>query len=232
MTRTTNARLAGSMFLLYIAMGIGTIVLSSPIAGAEGVAAKLAAIAEHAPRMRLAIVLSQLIIVDALVLAVALYGLTRDYDRDIALLALTFRVAEGVIGAVCLLATLGLFWLATGTAAAAPDAVAANAIAAVLLKVEGWSPILGAFPFAVGSTLYSWLLLRSRSIPAPLAWLGVLASILLVVLLPARLAGFLGGPVTNFMWLPMLVFEVVLALWLLIKGVAMKAAQRPTGETA
>ena len=223
MTRKTNARIAGSMFLLYIAMGISTIVLFSPMAGAEDVAAKLAAIAEHAPRMRLAIVLSQLIIVDALVLAVALYALTRDYDRDIALLALSFRVAEGVIGAVCLLGTLGLFWLATASATTAPDAVATNAIAAVLLKVEGWSPILGAFPFSVGSTLYSWLFLRSRSIPAPLAWLGVLASILLVVLLPAQLAGFLKGPVTSFMWLPMLVFEVVLALWLLIKGVATPA---------
>lgn len=231
MTRKTNARLAGSMFLLYIAMGISTIVLSSPMAGAESVAAKLAIIAEQAPRMRVNIVLSQLIIVDALVLAVALYALTRDYDRDLALLALTFRVAEGVIGTVCLLGTLGLFWLATGSAATAPDAAATNAIAAVLLKVEGWSPILGAFPFSVGSTLYSWLFLRSRSIPAPLAWLGVFASILLVVLLPAQLAGFLKGPVTSYMWLPMLVFEVALALWLLIKGVATPATQRPLAET-
>jgi hypothetical protein len=216
------------MFLLYIAMGIAAMVLSSPMAGGGDVAAKLAAIAEHAPRMRLAIVLTQLIIVDALVLAVALYALTRDYDRDLALLALTFRVAEGVIGAICLLGTLGLFWLATASAASAPDAAATNAIAAVLLKVEGWSPILGAFPFSVGSALYSWLFLRSRSIPTPLGWLGVFASILLVVLLPAQLAGFLEGPVTGFMWLPMLVFEVGLARWLLIKGVTTPPTLSPT----
>ncbi|MGI8817951.1 MAG: hypothetical protein ACR2HW_02330 [Gemmatimonadales bacterium] len=55
-------------------------------------------------------------------------------------------------------------------------------------------------------------------IPVGLAWLGVLASVLLVVLCPLQLAGLLGGPVTQFMWLPMLVFEVVLALWLLIEG--------------
>ena len=55
-------------------------------------------------------------------------------------------------------------------------------------------------------------------IPVGLAWLGVLASVLLVVLCPLQLAGLLGGPVTQFMWLPMLVFEVVLALWLIIKG--------------
>jgi hypothetical protein len=45
------------------------------------------------------------------------------------------------------------------------------------------------------------------------------------------LVGFVKGPVTIFMWLPGLVFEVVLGLWLLIKGVAMPATQEPIGET-
>ena len=57
-------------------------------------------------------------------------------------------------------------------------------------------------------------------IPIPLAWLGVGASALLVVGLPLRLAGFLHGPVTSLIWLPMLAFEVPVALWFLTKGVA------------
>jgi hypothetical protein len=166
-----------------------------------------------------------------LVLAGALYALTRDQDRELARLAPSFRVAEGVVGAVCLLGTVGLLWLGKATTAAAPDPVAANAIGALLLKVEGSSPIIGAFPFAIGSTLYSYLFLRAQSIPMPLAWLGVLASILLGVLLPAQLVGLIKTPVPAFMWLPMLVFKVVLALWLLIKGVAMPATRRSIGET-
>ena len=81
--------------------------------------------------------------------------------------------------------------------------------------------------FAVGSTLFSWLLLRGRMIPVPLAWLGMIASALLVVILPLQVAGLFGGPmawldsITWLVWLPMLVFEVALSLWLLIKGVAM-----------
>ena len=92
----------------------------------------------------------------------------------------------------------------------------------VLEAVSGEAAIF----FAVGSTLYSWLLLRGRLIPVALAaWLGVLASVLLVVILPLQLAGLFGGPtswsasVTWLVWLPMLVFEVAFALWLLIKGV-------------
>lgn len=231
MTRTTNARLAGSLFLLYIAMGLACLALMSPVTNAAGVAAKLVAIAEYAPRMRLAIVLSQLIIVVALALAVTLYALTRGQDPDLAMLALSCRLAEGVIGAVFLFGTVGLLWLGTATGPGAPDSAATNALGAWLLNIGGWSPLLAAFPFAVGSTLYAWLFLRARSIPVSLARLGVFASILLVLLLPARLAGWITGPVARLMWLPMLLFEVTLALWLLIKGVAEPAPAHSMGET-
>jgi transposase len=70
----------------------------------------------------------------------------------------------------------------------------------------------GKVVFAVGSTLYSYLFLLARSIPVPLAWLGILASVLLVVGRPTQLSGFLKGPVTSWMWLPIMVFEVTLGL--------------------
>jgi hypothetical protein len=56
-------------------------------------------------------------------------------------------------------------------------------------------------------------------IPRPLAWLGVLSSALLVVVLPLDLAGLLGGPLNQLVWLPIAVFELTLGPWLLIKGV-------------
>ena len=84
----------------------------------------------------------------------------------------------------------------------------------------------GEIYFSVGSTIFSWLLLRGRMIPAALAWLGVVASLLLVLLLPMQIAGYFGGPrawsspVTWAVWLPLLVFELTLAVWLITKGVA------------
>lgn len=85
-----------------------------------------------------------------------------------------------------------------------------------------------AIYFAVGSLLFSWLLLRGRLIPTLLAQLGVVASALLVVILPAQLAGLFGGSmswgssITWLVWLPMLLFEVIFAVWLMIKGVNIK----------
>jgi hypothetical protein len=88
-----------------------------------------------------------------------------------------------------------------------------------MAALSSYGPIL-ACPLQAGCQRRPEGDLRGRMIPIPLAWLGVVASVLLVVGLPLQLAGFLGGPVTSLLWLPMAVFEVPLALWLLIKGVA------------
>jgi hypothetical protein len=71
MTRTTNARLAGSVLLLYIATGVNSMVLSGQATGgAEGTAARLASIAQHASLVRVNIVLTLLQAAYAAVLGV------------------------------------------------------------------------------------------------------------------------------------------------------------------
>ncbi len=210
------------MLLFYIATGVAsTVLFGKATNGAEGTATTLASLAQHATIVGVIVVLGVLTFVDAVVLAVALYALTRDQDRDIAVLALCCRVGEGVIGAMSAVSTLGLLSVArASTSAAGADAAATQELGALLLKAGGGYTLVAATCFAMGSMLYSYLFLGARSIPVMLAWLGVLASALLVVGLPLQLAGFLSGPVTNFMWIPMALFEVALALWLLIKGVA------------
>jgi hypothetical protein len=128
MTRATNARIAGFTFLIYIAVGITSMVLTARATTGTGVAAQLATIAQHETDVRLTILLTLVMNLSALVLGVA--------------------------------------------------------------------------------------------------WLGVAASVLLVVCCPLVLAGLLRGPITTYMWLPMLLFEVVLALWLIIKGVTLPSDGR------
>ena len=219
-SRQFFARLAGATFIVYMAAGATVVLLMNRATSAEGTAATLARIAEHASDVRVAILLELLECFSALVLAVTLFGITRDVNHELAMLALVCRVGEGVLGAIGIPKTMGLLWLATAAAAAgAPDVATASMLGAFfLVPVQG--AIVGAPFFAVGSMIFSWLLLRGRMVPVLLAWLGVLASILLVVGLPLQLADFLKGPMTGYMWLPMIAFQVVLGLWLLIKGVA------------
>ena len=169
MTIRTNARIAGVTFLCYIAAGIGTL-----------------AVGRHAPA---ADVLTLATSLCALILGVTLYAITRDQDRDLALLALLCRVVESIPG-------------------------------------HAGGPVF----FAVGSTIFCWLLLRGRLIPATLAWLGLAASALLIVLLVAQRGGLVAAgsnwasSITWVVWLPLLVFEVTFAVWLIVKGVAAPGA--------
>jgi hypothetical protein len=217
MTRKTNARLAGFMFLFYIVTGIANLVLFGQASRGDGTAARLASIAQHATTIRLTVLLTLCGFVSAVALGVTLYALTRDEDRDLALLALCCRVTEGVIAATSAVRILQLLAIATaGTATLALDRAAANALGSLLLQQGGYSGSIATTCFVIGSTLYCYLFLRARSIPVPLAWLGVLASMLLLIALPLELAGFIRVPF--LVWIPMLVFEFVFALWLLIKG--------------
>jgi hypothetical protein len=165
MTRTTNAKLAGVAYIVYIAAGIASLAL--------------------ARRTHVVDVLTLITSMSALVLGVTLYAITREEDHDLAMVAMMCRIVE-----------------------------------AIPLGVNR-----SAFFFAVGSTIFCWLLLRGRMIPGALAWLGVVASALLVVVLPLQTAGLFASRatwysgITWFMWLPMLVFELIVAGWFIVKGV-------------
>jgi hypothetical protein len=226
MTRTTNARIAGFTYLAYIALAYPAMLLFARATRGEGIAAKLSSIAQHPTDMRVAIVLTLITCFAAIVLGVTLYAITRDEDPDLAMVALACRVGEGLLAAIFIQTKLELLWLATASGANAPDAASVQSLGAFLFTgTRVWNMTMSAIFFAVGSTLFSWLLLRARMIPVPLAWIGVVASVLLVVGLPLQLAGLIRDPVTSLMWLPMLAFEVPLGLWLLIKGVATPATR-------
>lgn len=216
MTRTTNARIAGFTFLAYIAATIASMVIFGRAAGDGDVAAKLASISTHVADMHMVILLALVQAFAALVLAVTLYAVTRDQDRDLAMLAMACRLTEGVLAGVSASASLALLWIATVSGPDTTVAGATRVLGGYLLRDDSAIPALF---FAVGSALFAWLLLRGRMIPVTIAWLGVAASVLLVVGLPAQLTGFASPRVMSLMWLPMLAFEISLGLWLLIKGI-------------
>jgi hypothetical protein len=226
----TNARIAGFTFLAYIVFGVASMILFGQAVRGEGTVAKLASIAQHAFQLRVTILLGLVQAVCAFVLAVTLYRITRDQDEDLALLAMVFRVAEDLLGAAAPRRTLELLWLATASGTSVPGVSATQALGTWLLEEP--SANLSAIFFAMGSTLFSYLLLRGRTIPVALAWVGVFASVLLVISLPLQLAGFVSGALTWLMWMPMLAFEVPLGLWLIVKGTCSQpqpSSMTPTG---
>jgi hypothetical protein len=197
MSRPTTARIAGLAFLVYIVAGMTSL--------------------RGAPGPLLDIVLSFVMCFCALALGVTLFGVTSEVDREIAMMGMVCRVAEGIVGVMFMSLALAM-----RSALAAPDAPNAAALAAlntVLTGAERVNFSVAGMLFAVGSTMFCWLLLRGRLIPVGLAWLGFLASLLVVVALPLQLGRVLTGPFTMLMWIPMAAFEIPAGIWLLVKGV-------------
>jgi len=219
MTRRTNARIAGITFLAYIAIGITSIVLSSRVLHGEGVAAQLASIAQNLRLWRISWLLEFSTTFCAFVLGVTLYALTRDQDRDLAMLGLACRVGEGVLGAAGVQRSLGVLWLATAESAKTLDATGTQALGTWLMHGQG-SADVGATVFGVGSLIFSYLFLRGRMIPAALAWLGVIGSAAWVVGLPLHAIGVLHGTPVMVIYALVAVFEVTLAFWLIFMGAA------------
>ena len=83
--------------------------------------------------------------------------------------------------------------------------------------VELWTPVMRRVARAHVSTD------ASADEVVQEAWLGVVASVILVLALPFQLAGFFGGLFAQLMWIPMAVFEVVAAVWLIVRGAAAPA---------
>ena len=218
MSRDASARIAGFAFLFYIAVAFPEMVLVGRATAGATVAARVATAAAHGGELRVAAVLTLLGALSAFVLAVTLYGVTRDEDRELATFGLVCRVGEGILGALPF-TSLGFLWLSTASGPGAPDAAATATIVSLLSKLGTWKTGAGSWLFALGSSAFSVLLLRGRMIPVALAWLGVGASLLLVVALPLQLVGVLTGTAAAVVWLPMAAFEIPLGVWLLAKGV-------------
>ena len=172
MTLRTNARLAGIAYLLYIGVAFPDMVLSGRATAGANPAARLATMSQNVGVLSVALVLGLLSAFCAITLAVTLRGLTKAEDDDLALFGAFCRVAEGVATTVSVALSVGMIWLATTGAHDPSMSAAAPAIAGFVFKVKGGLYNVGATTFAAGSTIFCWLLLRGRLLPAILAWIG------------------------------------------------------------
>jgi hypothetical protein len=104
--------------------------------------------------------------------------------------------------------------------ATAPDENRApiQVIADTLLNMREHSNVAAVFAFSVAAVMYYTLFLRSQLVPRWLSGWGVAAALLIMT--ACLLALVSNNDVTGyaFLILPILVQEMVLAVWLLVKG--------------
>jgi hypothetical protein len=162
-----------------------------------------------------------------IVLTWALYVVLRPVDKNLALLGVFFRLVENAVLCVATVNALVALRLLSG-----PDYLKTfdtgqlQSLARLALSVQGMGMTVAFILLGLGSTVFAYLLLKSRYVPRALAGWGLFASLvlalgtLLIVVFPDL------GDILGLAYMaPMGIYEVGLGLWLLVKGI-----RAPTGE--
>ncbi|BCB74038.1 hypothetical protein GCM10022251_11560 [Phytohabitans flavus] len=207
------ARIAGFLYLTIIVTSLlSLLAVESRLVVAGDRAETARRIADSDLLYRAGLVYDLAMFASVVALAWSLFVILRTVHRDLALLALLWRMAEAVVGAVTI-----LFGVLAALLAAEPDADPALVDAMLTARDTGFDVTIVFL--CLGTILNCALLYRARLIPRALSGLGVGAFALMLVgaaaglLLPEHKDALMAA------WAPGIVFEVAIGAWLLAKGV-------------
>lgn len=217
MMKRTESTIAGVTYLSYIVFAMSSAIFSGRTTAGSDISQALSTMRQMIGTARITVLLDLLQIVCALVLAVTLYQLVKVVNPTIALLAMVFRLGEGLLGFFPLLDKLELMQLATTPSVGAVDALSDPALVREILHRpnNGFSE----FCFVVGGFLFAYLLLRGRLSPRWLAWIGVITIGVQLICVPLNIATIVPGRIVNWLWFPILLYEVPLGIWLIARGI-------------
>jgi hypothetical protein len=216
------ARVAGVAFLVTMAAVVlanflvheRLVVLGNPAETARNIMA-------HERLFRISIAGDLIYCAGLVVLLTALYVILRPVSRGLALLGALSRL---VYALMWVLMTLNLFYvlrLVRGTGVArAPEGDRLQTLMSVYLSTRFEQYYVGLLFFALASAVCSYLWLKSRYVPRALAALGLISSVWCAVCTLVFIIFPDFTDVVNLWWFdsPMGLFEIALALWLLVKG--------------
>jgi hypothetical protein len=149
---------------------------------------------------------------------IALFSILKKYNEGLALGYVGARIFEGLtifLNTIVLLSILALSQEFVNTVT--PDASYFQTVGALLLASRERIGILVDFPFNLGAVIFNYLLYKTKLTPRWLAALGLIGGALLFATAPLRMFGFNPEPM-DFLALPIAAQEMILAIWLIVKG--------------
>ena len=229
------AKIAGAVYLIQYATSFYGIFVRSSLVVSGDAARTARNILEHGQMFRGGIVCDLFTGACVVILNLALYELLAPVHRSLARLAATWRIVEVSVSgaiAVCSFSVLTLLGSADYQKAFEPQQI--DALVRLFAGAHSSGYMIALLFFGLGSTTYMSLLVRSRYVPTALAVLGAAGSALVVVfalvslLFPATVAAIpavvrtlpaIAQALLGLIVAPVVAFEFLLGIWLLVKGV-------------
>ena len=214
----TNAVVAGVLLIVATSASLLAEPFLAPVTGSD----YLTAPAGHHAQVAIGVLLGLIAAFAAPGVAIALYPVLRRFGEGLSLGAVGFRIIEGAFYALQMTVLLSLGTLSRQFVdAGAPADQHYTTLGHTMQAQDHWLGQVGLLlAFSIGGLLYYLVFYRSRLIPVWLSVWGIAGALLLMVSGMLILFGAIEpmSGVQLALAAPIAVQEMVLAVWLIVKG--------------
>jgi len=186
----------------------------------------------------LMIIASLLVLISAFAsasIAIWLYPVLKKHHEALALGSVGFRLMEGMLIIIGVVALLSLLTLSQEYVTAGASNASLYQVSGTLLQtVKTWAGQLSVLAFTTGAMMYYYVFYQSKLVPRWLSGWGFLGAALSLASAVLAIFGLLIPLSTVFILfnLVILVQEMVLAVWLIVKGFNQSAIASGSAKTA
>jgi hypothetical protein len=227
------ARVAGLAYVIIIMLGIFSVsFIESNLVVPGDDAATVNNIMANEMRFRISVASEIMMYALVILLSLALYVILKTVDKNLALLALLWRLGEAIIGGgVTVLSGLIPLLLLNGEAVF--EAEQLQAFVGLFLDVRSAGLDFVLILIGMGGSVFCYLFFKSKYVPRILATWGMLTYLSMLILsFVSILTPNLPEAVRMAFYVPGGLFEIIFGLWLLIKGVNVEQWEKHAHESA
>ena len=227
------ARVAGLAYVTIIMIGIlgvGFLVESNIVSGNN--AATVNKIKANELLFRIGIASEIMMFVLVVLLSLALYVILKTVNKNLALLALLWRLGEAIIGGGVTVIS-GLIPLLLLNSEAVFETEQLQALVGLFLDVRNAGLDVVLIFIGLGGTVFCYLFFKSKYVPRILAAWGMLTYLSMLILgFVSILSSNLPETIKMAFYAPGGLFEIIFWLWLLVKGVNVEEWNKRALESA
>lgn len=218
MTHKTAARVIGILFIIATVAFSISVVFLEPVLSAPDY---LVSVASNGQRIAIGALLELVNHIAVVGIAVVSYPILKQFSERVAIGYVAARSIESVLFAI---GTMHLITLANVSqafvTAGEPPSSYYHTIGEVLLAGHNWDNAELLFiAFGIGAVLLNCLLYRTKLVPRWLSVWGFIAAALIIAARVMLMIGFeLSSSMVVMMDIPIMLQEMVFAVWLIVKG--------------
>jgi hypothetical protein len=220
-----TAIIAGVLFITALVSSMLSGTFSGSIDGPD----YLTAVSANENKVLIGVLFQLTLTASVVAIPILMFPILKKHNESLGLGYVAARIFEGFFDIVIAISLLLLLTLSREfVEAGAPDASYFQTSGALLLAVKEWASIPENFPYGLGVLIFNYLLYQSKLIPRWLSGWGLVGGALIFAMGLFRMFGYS----VVFLAIPIVLNEMILAVWLILKGFNSSAIDSESVTTA